>query len=292
MPDAVAIDYQRWGAPRHLTAAEFLALEALPSGLYVVTEGGLPLAMLVKNRGASATFVGFHAAMNPSVRRPLPFFQGRRIAPPALNMVLLSDPSLALHPELLVGWFLGNNRFDLPAILPDLLDHADRLMGGARRLLWGVSAGGFAAIRYARAQDTAVAVNPQTIIERFTRGRWLPWLRHGWGITDKASEKPFLAAHADLTCVIPRGRIVYVQNRRDAHMADHLAPWAAAHGLPTAAGDYRRFRLILGDWGEGHAPPPPAVQAAILREEAARLAGKRPRRWLARTVRAVLRRPA
>ena len=270
MTDVVEVDYQRWGKPRRSDGAGFLALTALPSGLYVVEEGGLPLPMLVTNRSSRGTFVGFAAAMNPGIRRPLPFLQGRRIAPKSLNMILLGDPSLALHPDVKVGWFLGNRRFDLPAILPRLLDHADRLMGAERRLLWGVSAGGTAALRYARDGDTAVAVNPQTMLANFTRGRVQPWTEHGWGL-HRRKAGPLLAEIGDLTRRAQHGRVVYVQNESDDHVALHMAPFAAATGMPMAPTDDGSFRVVLGRWGEGHVPPPPPIQAAILREEAARL---------------------
>lgn len=275
----VETDYRRWGEPRRFSVADFLALDRLEDGLILVEEGGLELPMLVANRGAAATFIGFHAAMNPGVRRPLPFLQGRGIAPKSLNTILLGDPSLGLHEDVKVGWFLGSRRFDVPAVLPRLLDHADRLMGASRRLLWGVSAGGTAALLYARGEDTVVAVNPQTNVARFTWGRTRPWIEHGWGETGRAA-KALAAEMGDLTRRPPAaGRIVYVQNARDDHLADHMAPFLAMLGVPATAGRHGRVTVVLDDWGEGHVPPPPRRQAAILAEEAARLLGRRPGWW-------------
>ena len=280
----VARDYARWGRPLEVTVAEFLALDRLPDGLVTIASDDrrVELPILVHNRRAAASFVGFHAAMNPKLRRPLPFLQGRGVAPRSLNTLLLGDPSLYLHDAVRVGWFLGNRSMALTELLPAILDHADRLMGARARLLWGCSAGGTAALRYAREQDTAVAINPQTIVHRFTRGRWQPWLEHGWGITERAEEAPFLAAHADLTTApIAPGRVVYVQNVRDDHLATHMAPFAAAHGMPIVAGDHGRFRIELDDWGDGHTPPPAAWQKGLLADEAERRLGTAAGPWAA-----------
>ena len=274
MSPEIDVDYERWGDPQRLSVPQFLALDRLHDGLVLIEEGGLELPMLVTNRGAPATFVGFHAAMNPGRRRPLPFFQGRRIAPRGLNAVLLSDPSLGLHPEVKVGWFLGCRRFTLRERLPAILDHVDRLTGARRRLLWGCSAGGTAALHYARDEDVAVAINPQTVIANFTRGRWQPWLEHGWGVTGRAAEQDWLAAHADLRREPPKGRVLYLQNARDDHVARHMQPLLQAMGLPAGEGEHGRVRVTLGNWGEGHAPPSSDEQMRILGTEAARLTGR------------------
>jgi hypothetical protein len=264
-------DYTRWGEPRRLTSVEFLALTALPSGLIVIDRGPVELPMLIVNRGAPATFVGFHAAMNPSMRRPLPFFQGRNIAPARLNTILLCDPSLYLAHDVTVGWFLGNDRLRLREELPRLLDHADRLMGASRRLLWGNSAGGTATLAYARPEDVAIAINPQTILARFTRGRTRPYVRHGWAANDVDAERSVMDAIGDLRHLPPQGRIVYVQNESDDHVERHMRPFADVIGMRLRNGEQGRFRVLIGDWGHGHVAPPADLQQRIVAEEADRL---------------------
>ncbi|MFW2831663.1 hypothetical protein ACM608_17400 [Sphingomonas sp. ID0503] len=287
----VETDYGRWGAARRMSVDAFLATCDLPDGLTVIEHGVVELPMLVSNRGAPATFVGFHAAMNPAVRRPVPFFQGRQVAPAGLNSILLCDPSLYLHPAVTAGWFLGNREMALREILPRVLDHADGLMGAKRRLLWGNSAGGTAALAYGRAEDVTVTINPQTILSRFTRGRTRPYIRHGWAANDRDGEEAVMAAIGDLRICPPKGRIVYVQNTSDDHLDLHMRPLADAMGMAVRDGEQGRFRVMFGDWGRGHIPPPPAQQRRIVEGEARRLLaemgapvgwGARVRGWLGR----------
>lgn len=270
-----------FGPIRPVTPEAFFARSEIESGLHVLAYGPVKLPLLVRNRGASATFYGFHGAMGLGERRPLPIFQGRKVAPRRLNTVLVCDPSLYLDPSVRVGWFLGNRHCPMQEVLPAIMDHLDRIMGAQRRVLWGNSAGGFAAIRYARSDDLAVAVNPQTVLRQFIWGWVMPWLEQGWDARDRRSMRALADRIGDLRGQPLCRRLVYVQNRHDNHVARHLAPFALAHGLTTEPGDDGRFRLILGDWREGHFPPPSRWQRRLILEETARLCPDE-RSWLAR----------
>ncbi|MGP1310187.1 MAG: alpha/beta hydrolase family protein, partial [Phycisphaerales bacterium] len=195
----VKTDYRRWRQKEYrYTPQQFLALDRLPSGLFMIDYGAVELALLIRNRGASASFYGFHAAQSPLTRQPVPYFQGRKVAPKRMNQILVSDPSLYLHDDVRVGWFLGNRHCDLVAELPPIMDKIDALAGAERRLLWGNSAGGTAALRYAREQDVSVVMNPQIVLRNFTWGRVEPWLLHGWGIDDYWEGREFGEKHGDL----------------------------------------------------------------------------------------------
>ncbi|MCA1748443.1 MAG: hypothetical protein ABR601_01990 [Parasphingopyxis sp.] len=280
----VETDYRRWRQPIHRHSREdFLALERLPSGLHIIDYGAVELAMLVRNRRAKASFYGFHAAQSPTNRRPVPYFQGRKIAPARMNTVLVTDPSLYLHEDVRVGWFYGNRHIDMLAEFPPIMDRLDALMGAERRLLWGNSAGGTAAFLFAREEDTSVVMNPQVILRNFTWSRVQPWLEHGFGFDpDEYWEgRRYGELHLDLRDRPPRGRLVYCQNRHDDHVQLQLEPLAEVMGVSTEEGDDGRFRLILGDWGRGHIPPPSEVQKGFVEEEVERMLGpaKGWRRW-------------
>ncbi|WP_147297625.1 hypothetical protein [Parasphingopyxis lamellibrachiae] len=271
----VETDYRRWRQKQYrYTPDEFMALERLPSGLFMLDYGAVELAMLIRNRGASTSFYGFHAAQSPLTRQPVPYFQGRKVAPKRLNQILISDPSLYLHDDVRVGWFLGNKHCDLQTELPPIMDKIDALMGAERRLLWGNSAGGTAALRYAREQDVSVVMNPQIILTNFTFGRVRPWTQHGWGIPDHDNSWFFAEKIGDLRNTPPKGRIVYCQNEHDDHVELQLKPLAETLGVSTEPGDDGRFKLILGDWGKGHIPPPSEIQQQIVGEEVERMLGK------------------
>lgn len=271
----VKTDYRRWRQKEYrYTPQQFLVLDRLPSGLIMIDYGAVELALLIRNRGAPASFYGFHAAQSPLTRQPVPYFQGRKVAPKRMNQILVSDPSLYLHDDVRVGWFLGNRHCDLVAELPPIMDKIDALAGAERRLLWGNSAGGTAALRYAREQDVSVVMNPQIVLRNFTWGRVEPWLLHGWGIEDYWEGREFGEKHGDLRDTPPRGRIVYCQNEHDDHVELQLKPLAETLGVSTEPGDDGRFRLILGDWGKGHIPPPSEIQQRIVGEEVERMLGR------------------
>lgn len=271
----VETDYARWGRKSWWHSRdEFFALDKLRSGLHLIDYGAVELGLLVANRGAPATFYGFHAAQSPVTRRPVPYFQGRQIAPKRMNSVLVSDPSLYLHDDVRVGWFLGNKHCEMIEEWPAIMDKIDALMGSERRLLWGNSAGGTAALRYARAEDVSVVMNPQIVLVNFTFGRVRPWMEHGW---DKPThdEAWFKADEiGDLRKTPPKGRIVYCQNEHDEHVELQLGPLAETLGVEVKEGDTGAFKLILGDWGKGHIPPPSEVQAAIVAEEVEAMLGR------------------
>lgn len=274
----VETDYARWGRKRWRHSLDgFMALETLPSGLHLIDFGAVELGMLIRNCGAMSTFYGFHAAQSPVTRRPVPYFQGRKIAPQRLNTVLVSDPSLYLHDDVRVGWFLGSKHVDMPTVWPRIMDKIDALMGATGpRLLWGNSAGGTAALIYAREQDTSVVMNPQIVLRNFTWSRVQPWLLHGWDIEEYFEGLAHGEEHLDLRYRVVPHRIVYCQNRHDDHVELQLKPLAETLGVSTEPGDDGMFKLILGDWGKGHIPPPSEEQARYVAEEAERIAPSLP----------------
>ncbi|MEO1169051.1 MAG: hypothetical protein AAFW97_10115 [Pseudomonadota bacterium] len=270
----VKTDYRRWRQKQYRYSPQnFLALDALPSGLILIDYGAVELALLIKNRKAEASFYGFHAAQSPLTRQPVPYFQGRKVAPKRLNQILISDPSLYLHDDVRVGWFFGNKHCNLVEELPPIMDKIDALTGATRRLLWGNSAGGTAALRYARDEDVSVVMNPQIILRNFTWSRVEPWLLHGWDIDEYWEGRAYGEKNCDLRDTPPKGRIVYCQNEHDDHVALQLEPLAETLDVSTEPGDDGRFRLILGDWGKGHIPPPSSVQQRIVGEEVERMLG-------------------
>lgn len=271
----VETDYRRWRQNEYrFSLDEFLALADLPSGLIMIDYGKVELALLVNNRGADANFYGFHAAQSPLTRQPVPYFQGRKVAPKRMNQILISDPSLYLDDDVRVGWFLGNKYCDLTKDLPRVMDKIDALTGAEKRLLWGNSAGGTAALIYGRPQDVAVVMNPQIVLRNFTWSRVQPWLLHGWDIEEFFEGRAFGEDHLDLREQINVGRIVYCQNEHDDHVELQLKPLAETLGVSTESGDDGQFKLILGDWGKGHIPPPSENQQEFVGEEVDRMLGK------------------
>ncbi|WP_439594424.1 hypothetical protein [Falsiroseomonas sp.] len=269
----VEIDYLKWGGlAARLSAPEFFELETIHSGLYCIAYGPVEIPLLIRSRSAPVTFYAFHS--NQSKKTSLPFFQGGNLPPQTINSVRIGDPSLYLGGGLSLAWYAGNLHCNLNDELPRIMDHLDRLLGTSRRLLWGCSGGGFAALTYAREQDVAVAINPQVEIAKFTWSSVRKYTDLAWGTVDDEEAHDVLqrvVRGAVLRRADPLPRIVYVQNVTDHHFGIHFLPFAQQLGLPTEEVDEPRYRLVLGNWGEGHIAPPSETQASLVRQEAARM---------------------
>lgn len=231
--------------------------------------------VLVENRGAATTVVCFHAAIDPT-KTTLPVFIGRQLVEGVdANVVYISDPSLDRGAS--IGWFAGDEsrpfQEDLTSCLTHIFTnfHPDVPIEnlGEKAIFFGASAGGFAALYYSHRFPGSLAVvsNPQTHIGRYLEPQVKAYRKKCWS-SRKLSETTMTF---DLVNEYGKGfdnYVVYLQNEKDElHYTQHYLPWSQA-----VAERPQQWRLILGDWGEGHAPAPPMLLTGIL-GYAASLAG-------------------
>ncbi len=215
--------------------------------------------------GADVTFVSFHAALNKRTFST-PYFTGATLAARKANRILVSDPSLS--EDVLLAWFAGSRAisFDLiSAFVAKLI----ALAGAPRVVFFGGSGGGFAALNLARLHpgSSVIVANPQTDILKFYPRWWSAYGRHSWGLSgDDSSIAVGLGTLVTHDLVgryavdSPDVNIVYLQNQNDLHHIEH-------HQKPFMdAVDPARMRLIVGDWGPGHARPPKEQLIAVVDE--------------------------
>ncbi len=158
---------------------------------------------------------------------------------------------------------------DTQTIIPRVMDHLDKLLATRRRLLWGISGGGFAALMFGRREDTVIAVNPQTDISRFNAGDLGCYLDRAWGASPADLRDGKLKFVHNLTKRRHDWpRVIYLQNQSDGHVRDHLEPLLEHLGRKNREQDDESFKLIFGDWGDGHKRPPVEYMAEIVRSEA------------------------
>lgn len=237
--------------------------------------GAAFMDVLVENRGAATTVVCFHAAIDPT-KTTLPVFIGRQLVEGVdANVVYISDPSLDRGAS--IGWFAGDEsrpfQEDLTSCLTHIFTnfHPDVPIEnlGEKAIFFGASAGGFAALYYSHRFPGSLAVvsNPQTHIGRYLEPQVKAYRKKCWS-SRKLSETTMTF---DLVNEYGKGfdnYVVYLQNEKDElHYTQHYLPWSQA-----VAERPQQWRLILGDWGEGHAPAPPMLLTGIL-GYAASLAG-------------------
>jgi len=250
-------DPARWQRPVHdyPSIESLIAEPAPPAGVLAVRAADTVIDILYDPQGAATTIVSFHAAITTS-GVTLPYFTGGSLhGDTPVNRILLADPALYRHETLTLAWYAGTDTLDLQHELPRLIEHLHRAAGGSRRLYFGGSGGGFAALFYGAPQPDvlSVAVNPQTIIANYTRAHVERYARTCLGARDDESTADALKTIAsDLRPVYrdSRNSVLYLQNTGDDHRSKHMEPFMES-GL-----DLQRIWTIERHWGAGHVAVP------------------------------------
>ncbi|AQQ15794.1 hypothetical protein CGLAU_09215 [Corynebacterium glaucum] len=239
--------------------AEFEAAE-VPAGISSIAYGAGTLDLLLVHRPSQNLVVIFHAAADPATVS-LPIFVGQGITQNLdASVLFVSDPALDFR--IPIGWYTGDEKRHLQADLARVIRHVASTVGAENIIFEGSSAGGFAALVYSHAfpGSLAMAVNPQTDIYRYHQGKVDEYLTACWG-GGKPPAKETVTSAIELYRESFPNYVLYLQNQRDEfHVMNHYEPWAQRFGELSGT----RWTTIEGDWGDGHAPPPPFLQEAIL----------------------------
>lgn len=239
---------------------EFINCEPL-TGISSISYGVGTLDLQLIRRETPNLVVVFHAAADPATST-LPIFVGQSITHDLEASILyLSDPSLDFG--IPIGWFAGDKSRNLQRDLRRLIRHV-ALSTGARNIIFqGSSAGGFAALHYSHELpgSLAIAINPQTNISAYHADKVAQYFNTCWNghppqptqaITD------LLELYGDSFS----NNALFLQNRGDQfHIENHYRPWASLFEDLYA----EKWCTLQGDWGNGHAAPPPDLQELVLK---------------------------
>lgn len=214
----------------------------------------LPILIHWQNREASKTLICFSAAS--SKVREVPFWTGKALGSSVdANLILVSDPTLILDSTLSLGWYAGSAV--QPALIEQLTRVLETMIGKTQPILFGASAGGWAALTYAARlkNATAIPVNPQVDIERYM---YFPkYLEKAW----LGSPLPFETNVANSYGPDADPSVVYIQNRGDTHhFQEHYPLFEAAYGGSP------NFIGLTPDLGKGHVAPDRASLRAIIKQ--------------------------
>lgn len=238
---------------------EFEATQ-IPSGISSITYGAGTLDILLVRRESPNLVVIFHAAADPS-SVSLPIFVGQGITQNLdASILFVSDPALDF--QIPIGWYAGDRERPLQSDLQRVIRHIASTIDAQNIIFEGSSAGGFAALVYSHGfpSSLAVAVNPQTDIFRYHEGQVDMYLSACWNGSKPDADNAITSA-IDLYSDSFPNHVLYLQNQRDEfHVQNHYEPWAQRFAELSGA----RWQKIEGDWGDGHAPPPPFLQEAVL----------------------------
>lgn len=300
-----AYDISAWRRPvRHYNGIASALVEGVGiDGIHrIVLANGRTLDVCSQNMSLLQTsgnervlLVGLNGAVAERNGKKAPFFSGLGIANSLrLPAIAISDPTLALDPDLPLAWYAGNEE------VPDLPNHIACLLDGlaevyqSRLIVFGGSGGGYAGLLLAtllECRATVLVWNPQTAIadyvpefvEKYIDVAFPSLSRNApeRNAETMADRSRHLREFLDMTTVVhdvrdlklpPQIEILYLQNRSDWHVTCHAAPYLAGkfwERIGRAAfmeQESKQIGLFFGHWGEGHVAPPRDYLEMVLRK--------------------------
>ena len=156
-------DTSRWGIGKLYPNAEAFLSEPVSSGLHTIQIGERFLDLLIRDRGAAATFVTFQHRI--SVRTAYPKLVGEGfVGDIGANLIAVSDPGVVASNDVRLAWYLGDRSTGpLKQHLLPILFHSLYSIGQERYIFFGTSGGGYAAMDYGSEFDDALifTINPR-----------------------------------------------------------------------------------------------------------------------------------
>ncbi|MCK0116293.1 hypothetical protein MWU57_04535 [Isoptericola sp. S6320L] len=182
------------------------------------------------------------------------------------SFVSFADPTLALSPELRLGWYLGASGWDPIHSMVSVVQRALEVSGAKSLIFVGGSGGGFAALRTAlHFKDARVfCFNPQIDVSAYHPRAVENYVRiaHGGNAENAFEADPartdMVHAYRDANS---RPKVFYSQNISDAfHIRNHYLPFKRSMSVigadGTSADGQIRFHLYDSE-RDGHAAPAP-----------------------------------
>lgn len=258
-------------APHHFYPAmpRTFALDGGAS-VHVVEAGPLALPVRFDRANSDVLVVSLHGALNRSKTQLPRFERVRSLTALGVNVLAVADPTLDLHPDLSLGWYLGTRTVDLHETIARVVSIIREQIGSRRTIMLGSSGGGFAALHLAAflPDATALVMNPQTDVSRYHPRFSRRALDLIFGVENERTEsiRRRISVSERYASARDVGRIRYVANRGDVHhVREHAEPLWAELG-PWES----RLEVTWLDLGNGHIAPDLATVNTILEEEMGR----------------------
>lgn len=267
-PDGLTRDVTRIREPyfEFQSLRDFLTLEGAQSGLYAIpASAGVFTDAVYWDTGADTLIVVFNASgfaapgVRPGFNGMAMFAQWRRAA--RANFLFVHDATLYLSGTMSLAWYAGAVGFDYTSELQQVINKFAELSGSRRELYFGISGGGFAALRYSASSpgSLAVAVNAQTDILRHSDTLKDAFLERCWTV-DGQVDTTDLRHDVCVDYANGPANLAYcLTNATDEHhLLDHLQP------LVEAAAPHGNVQTLVQHWGAGHTAPPPGYLLRFL----------------------------
>ena len=141
------------------------------------------------------------------------------------HVLCVADPTLELHDDMKLGWYLGTDEHDASEELSRFVRSFAEALGipEGKVVLWGSSGGGFAALALASRIEkaTAVAINPQTDIFAYEKARTIEAVRrHCFGNQTAKHIQEHFGPRVNMAQAWRSNRssrVILIQNKLDTH---------------------------------------------------------------------------
>lgn len=226
----------------------------------------LPLHVLFQPGDGDTLIVVLHGAIDREKYSPPRFEWLGTLGGRSEHILYVADPTLALAPDLQIGWYIGNAKGDVLDRVARLAARTRDALGAEQVLFVGGSAGGFASLMVsARTPDSrALAFNPQISVAdyhaRFARRlREVAFPEHAdLDEARRAHPRRLSVLDAYPATATMTNRALIVQNIGDEfHRENHLGKLAAQLQMPVARAlsTDGRMEFDLRSLSEGHDMP-------------------------------------
>jgi len=234
-------------------------------------------ALYYAGKGQQRLFVMLSAATRRSEQR-LPVFNRWTWAETKRfpgHVLCVADPTLELHDEMNLGWYLGTDEHDVSEELSRFIRRFAEALGipEDRIVIWGSSGGGFSALAVTShiEKATAVAINAQTDIFAYEIARYIETVRRCCFRNQTAQHiQEHFGPRVNMAQAWRSNRssrAILIQNKLDTHhYACHFKPyWEALGGTAEggASADGRHYAWLYSD-PKGHAPESEQMVPGIL----------------------------
>lgn len=231
-----------------------------------VAFGGLefPVAFTPAAGKTDNLLIKFHGAVDRSnPKRVPPIFVP---ADPVLGLdwhqLSISDPLLSLYKDLRISWFVGDHEHDMQTLLPGFLKQITEQLNCSKRVYFGTSGGGFAALLNSARDPGSIALtlNPQIVLGNYYARIVQEYVDICWPGAGSIADVPTTRTTdlSEIYRTAPGNTVIYLQNATDPHhLHRHGGPLLAAVGRRSSSGSPIDFMSDISFWGKiGHQPAP------------------------------------
>lgn len=227
------------------------------SGLHTLHLNNRYFDFVYRNKRSKVLFVTFGAAAGTD-KPTYPIFSGTQMASLAeVDWLALSDAGQSSPENLKTTWHLGTQKIPTNQIIVNLIRRLAKKYKYETIVLFGSSAGGFAALNISRRIPGSIAVvmNPRTDlrVEPTTYDEFI-----SKAFSNKHESVVEYASMCQAYSVPTGNRVIYLQNTEDEY-------YYQKHCLPFIQDNINTIKLISGRWGNGHVVPPKWVYENILK---------------------------